>query len=264
VKIPLVIAHRGASAYLPENTLEAFRLAFEKYGADMVELDVRLTADGIPVVMHDARLDRMTGVRGYVSECTVKQLKALTPLTLPSPLRGEGKGEGKFKIPTFEEILVSFPNRKLAVEIKERAHGLVWAVTALIQKYNAEKNVIVGSKHHEVAKTLQKNFPGLRRFLSQREVAQIFFDFKRRKSDSLKDPLAVASIPRASCGMRFDTQDFIDTLHRKEIQVFFWTINDPEQMRSLWQKGADGIITDDPGLARRVLDRLPGTVPTNV
>ena len=248
--IPLVIAHRGASAHAPENTLEAFRLAFDRFKVDMIEFDVRVTLDGIPVVIHDARLERTTNGAGYVTRHTLKQLKTLTiPLSPPSLLKEAGRGEG-IKIPTLEEVLANFPGRSLAVEIKDNSRELVKSVMALVKKYKAEGHAVVGSKHHAVARQLRGHYPHIRRFLSQREVMGLYLDCRRNKPNPEKDPLGVVSVPPSSRSCRFDTPAFIDYVHQKEMKLVFWTINDADSMKSLWKKGADGILTDDPGLAK--------------
>ena len=213
--VPLVIAHRGASAHAPENTLEAFRLAFDHFKANMIEFDVRAAKDGVPVVIHDARLERTTTGTGYVAGHTSEQLKTLL-------------------IPTLEEVLASFPGRSLAIEVKEKSRELVHSVMALVKKYRAGDHVIVGSKHHLVARQLHEHYPTIRRFLSQREIMGVCLDSRRNKSNPEKDPLGVISVPPSSRGCRLDTPAFIDYAHKKEMKVFFWTINDPDSMKALW------------------------------
>jgi glycerophosphoryl diester phosphodiesterase len=103
----LIVAHRGASAYEPENTIRSFDNAFQ-LGADFVELDVRLSKDGSLVVIHDEAVDRTTNGSGLVRDLTLSELKLLDA----------GKGE---KIPTLEEVLELFsePEHKFFIEVKE-------------------------------------------------------------------------------------------------------------------------------------------------
>ena len=93
-----VFAHRGASGYAPENTLEAFALAIRQ-GADGIELDVQLSSDGIPVVIHDETIDRVTDKTGYVKDYTLQELKELTVLKDRFPAYNQSK------IPTLKEVL---------------------------------------------------------------------------------------------------------------------------------------------------------------
>ena len=262
---PLVIAHRGASAFQPENTLPAFRLAFETFHVDMVELDVQTSKDGIPVVHHDARLERATNGKGYVIQTTFRELQVLDAGHNFDPSGGgkfaeRGKG---IRIPSLEEVFKEFPGRSFAVEIKERSAELTHSVMALVKKYGAMDHVIVGSRHNIVSRELRKNFHGVRRFCSQGDTVSLILDFQRRGHSTRKEPLVVASLPTHGFRIRFDSLQWIEYLHSRGIQIYFWTINSSLAMKSLWIKGADGIITDDPGLLNRVLGRKFETGPTN-
>ena len=229
----LIIGHRGAAALLPENTLDSFRAAFEDFKADGIEFDVHFSADKIPVIIHDATLERTTNGRGFVSRQTFQQLQKLDA----------GKGA---RIPSLEEVLVLFKTKTLFVEIKERSAELVHSVMALIERYKADK-CVVGSKHFLVSATLRKHYPGQARFLSQREIVQNFIASRVSLTPNFTDALSVASMPLKGCGMPFDDPRFLAWLHQKKIRIFFWTINDPGEMKRLLSAGADGIITDRPG-----------------
>lgn len=237
--LPLIIGHRGASALLPENTLESFRMAFEKFNAGAIEFDVHFSRDQVPVIIHDATLERTTNGRGFVARQTFQELQKLDA------------GNG-FRIPSLEEVLRHFKARTLAVEIKDKSAELVHAVMNLIQKYKAD-HCIAGSKHFLVSKTLREYYPRQARFLSQREIVQNFIASRVSKIPEEKDSGAVASMPLEGCGMHFDDPAFLDWLHRKEIKIYFWTINDPQEIRRLASAGADGIITDHPGIGRQAL-----------
>ncbi len=264
-KLPLIIGHRGASAFLPENTIEAFRMAFEKFRADMIEFDVHTAKNGVPVVIHDATLERTTNGRGYISDWTSAELKKFDAgfyfkNTNQDDFPERAKGH---RIPTLEEVFIHFPGRKLSIEIKEKSAELTHSVIRLVKKYKAEEICVVGSKHDLVSKTMRDAYPSIYRFYSKKEIVRGFFDFKQ-KSKAKKENLAVASMPLQSCGMAFDNQGFMDYLHEKGVKSFFWTINDPTAISSLYQKKADGIITDKPDLARTVIGRTNETGPTTV
>src|SRR3970040_2158507 len=107
-RIPLILGHRGASAYAPENTLAAFRRALE-LGADGFELDVTLSADGVPVVIHDDTVDRTTDGSGPVANLTLAQLKQL-PAGFRARFGTEFAGE---RIPTLEEVVARLGQRAL-------------------------------------------------------------------------------------------------------------------------------------------------------
>ena len=246
---PIIIGHRGASALLPENTLESFRLAFKKFNAGAVEFDVHFSGDQVPVVIHDATLERTTDGRGFVAQKNFKELQKLDAGFYFDPDHNHSfpcRRKG-LRIPSLEEVLSLFKAKTLAIEIKDKSAELVHAVMGLIRKHKADQ-CVVGSKHHLVARTLRKHYPGQFRFLSQREIVQNFMASRISNHSNFKDPNAVASMPLEACGMHFDDPAFLDWLYRKEIKVYFWTINDPQDIQRLAAAGVDGIITDYPGL----------------
>ena len=113
-----VFAHRGASGYAPENTLEAFALAIRQ-GADGIELDVQLSSDGIPVVIHDETIDRVTDKTGYVKDYTLQELKELTVLKDRFPAYNQSK------IPTLKEVLEAVKPSGIQVNIELKT-GIYW------------------------------------------------------------------------------------------------------------------------------------------
>jgi glycerophosphoryl diester phosphodiesterase len=255
---PIIIGHRGASALLPENTLASFQTALIEHQAPMIEFDVHLSKDGVPVIIHDATLERTTNGKGFVSHFLLRELKNLDAgfqfdpeKTGKFPFRGKG-----LTIPTLEEVLTSFPGHELSVEIKERSAAITHAVMALIKKHGSESRCIVGSKYSIISKTMRESYPHVRRFISQNEIVLSYFEFKRGVSKPSKDPRAVASMPLEKCGLLFDHADFIRFLHEKEMMVFYWTINAREQILDLAEKSADGIITDNPKNALAVLKEV--------
>ncbi len=257
MKSPIIIGHRGAAALVPENTLASFQTALIEQKAPMIEFDVHLTKEGIPVIIHDATLERTTSGKGYVSHFTLAELQKLDAgfqfdpgHSGKFPFRGKG-----LRIPTFEEVLTTFPQHELSVEIKERSAAITYKVMDLIKKYKSESRCVVGSKYSVVSKTMRENYPGTRRFISQNEIVSHYFEFRRGASKSAKDPKAVASMPLEKCGLLFDHEDFIRFLHQKEMTVFFWTINDAAHVKDLAEKKADGIITDNPKAAYEALTR---------
>ena len=253
---PIVIGHRGASALVPENTLASFQTALIDHQAPMIEFDVHLSKEGVPVIIHDATLERTTSGKGFVSHFALRELKQLDAgfrfdpdKTGKFPFRGKG-----LTIPTLEEVLTSFPGHELSVEIKERSAAITHAVMALIKKHKSESRCIVGSKYSIVSKTMRDCYPHTRRFISQNEIVMSYFEFKRNASKPAKDSKAVASMPLEKCGLLFDHVDFIRFLHQKEMTVFYWTINSAEQILDLAEKSADGIITDNPKNALAILN----------
>ena len=139
---PVIFAHRGASAHAPENTLAAFELALAQ-NADAIELDVKLSADGYAVVIHDPTVDRTTGSRGRVRDLSLQQLRSLDAGSLLSEKYG---GE---KIPTLEEVFESVGKRTfINVELTNYStprDSLVETVCILVKRFGLQKRVLFSS-----------------------------------------------------------------------------------------------------------------------
>src|SRR5918911_1481417 len=154
---PVNLAHRGASALAPENTIEAFRLAVEA-GAGGLELDVHMTRDGHIVVIHDATVDRTTSGTGAVSEMTLDELRMLdaghnfSPDGGPTrPYRGRG-----VRVPTLGEVLEGFPGVAVNIEIKARTPGIEETVLGVLREANALGRALVVSTPHDIVKRFRK------------------------------------------------------------------------------------------------------------
>jgi glycerophosphoryl diester phosphodiesterase len=142
MKRVLIVAHRGASAYEPENTIRSFERAF-KLGADFVELDVRLSKDGVLVVIHDEAADRTTNGSGLVRSLTLNQLRLLDA----------GKGE---KIPTLKEVLERFNRDEHMFFIEAKEPGLEEKLLEAIAEHKAQNRVTVTSFYHSVLKKIKE------------------------------------------------------------------------------------------------------------
>lgn len=235
---PIVLAHRGASAHAPENTLAAFELAVEQ-GADGVELDVKLSADGQVVVIHDATVERTTGARGRVKDMTLDELRSLDAGSFFSD---KFKGE---KIPTLAEVFEAvgkrtFINVELTNYNTPRDH-LVESVCILVKKFGMQKRVLFSS-------FLPSNLSNARRYLPEVPAGLLAlsgllgawarsFGFAFGKHEALHPHLKDA------------TQQLIYYVHRLKKRVHVWTVNDAADMRRLFKWGVDAIFTDDPQLA---------------
>ena len=137
-----IIAHRGASGEFPENTLLAFEQAMAQ-GADALELDVRITADGVPVVIHDATVDRTTNGRGYVRDLSARALAALDA----------GRGE---RIPTIDQVLEAFPDVPVIIELKEVP--VAEPLFEALHRQNAVRRTLIGSFLHTALRAVPDVF----------------------------------------------------------------------------------------------------------
>jgi glycerophosphoryl diester phosphodiesterase len=230
---PLIIGHRGASAEAPENTLAAFGLAAEQ-GADGVELDVRLSADGDVVVIHDASVERTTSGRGQVRALSTAELQALDA----------GMEQG---IPTLDDVfLASGPSLLYNVELKDSGlanGGLAIAVADRIEAYHLENHVVVSSFHPLAVRRARSN-------LSRTTMVAVIWDMGPRWLRHLGAP-AEADHPHFS----LVDEDYMAWAREKGYRVHVWTVDEPTEAQRLVSLGVHGIITNKPRLIREALGR---------
>ena len=239
---PLIFAHRGASHDAPENTIAAFSLA-RSMGADGVELDTSLTRDGIPVVIHDLRVDATTNGSGLVHDF---DLKTLRTLDAGSHFSDRFRGE---PIPSLDEVFEAVgPTLCVNVELKAvgwRSDRLERATLKVIQRHNAAKRVIISSF----------NPITLRRFRALAPQIPIGYLY------SPDEPFILRS-RWLMLGLSYDalhphhkmiTQDYMRRARAAKKQVNTWTVDDPTEMLELCALGVNAIITNRPDVALRTL-----------
>jgi len=257
---PANLAHRGASARAPENTLEAFRLAVEA-GAGGLELDVHMTRDGEVVVIHDATVDRTTDGSGAVAEMTLQELRRLDAGYRFSPDGGltfpyRGKG---VVIPTLAEVFEEFPDVLVNADIKEAQPGAEEAVLRIIRRAGAEGRTLIASTDHVVVRRFRRVSGGrIPTAASRREIAA-FYALSRLRLESLASPSCDAfQVPVEHWGIRLVTPRLVTAAHSRGARVEVWTINDPAQMRRLLDLGADAVMTDRPEVLAGLLEDRRG------
>ena len=239
---PIIIAHRGASAHAPENTLAAFELALRQ-GADAIELDAKLSKDKQVVVIHDQSVERTTEGKGYVNEWTLAELRKLDAGShFDIAFQGE-------PIPTLDEVFkavgqLTFINIELT-NYRSPYDQLPERVASLVRRHKLSRRVLFSSF----------NFLALIRIRQLIPEAPI----------GLLAPAGWRGLlVRSWVGRLVNYQclhpDFTDvnarligTAHSKGQCILAYTVNLEEDMRRLFQIGVDGIFTDDPALARQTL-----------
>jgi glycerophosphoryl diester phosphodiesterase len=238
---PTIFAHRGASAHAPENTLAAFELAAVQ-GADGIELDAKLSADGHVVVIHDATVDRTTDRPGRVKDLSLAELRSLDAgAFFAEKYRGE-------KVPTLEEVFEAlgkrmFVNVELTNYDTPRDH-LVETVCRLVKEFGLQKQVLFSSffaSNLWKARGLLPEVPrGLLAFNGLFGAWARSFGFAFGKYHALH-PNAADVTPQQ-----------VQRVHRMGRRVHVWTVNTADDMRRLFRWGVDAIFTDDPHLAVQV------------
>lgn len=234
-----VIAHRGGAALGPENTLSCIREGI-KAGADAVEVDVHLTADGYIVVCHDETLDRTTSGKGRIEDLTLEQVQAVT---IPN-------GESVERIPRLEEVLELISGRcKLLLEIKKsregQYQGIEDKVMDILTRTGMKDQVVIQSFNDGVLERIHEIAPDmpLEKLIICRLPFGLAYDIKVRRF-SLDDYPYVRSI---NPNNTLTSKRFIRKVHEKGKMVRVWTVDKPRKVK----KGADAVITNHPDRFRK-------------
>lgn len=239
-------AHRGASAYAPENTLPAFELA-ERQGADGVELDVHLSADGELVVIHDETVDRTSDGTGAVSELSLESLRELD-------FSNGRPGYAGVSIPTLAEVFeLVRPSRMLVnVELKTNPNfqpGIESAVVAAVEQAGMADRVLLSSFNHLTLKTVQQIAPHLPVALLFDEIMYLPWEYAREFG-------AVAINPAYSY---LQVNGAVELAHAAGIRINPWTIDNPQHLAWALELGVDAVITNTPDVAVALREQRPGS-----
>jgi len=234
-----VIAHRGASAYAPENTLAAFRVAIDQR-ADWLEVDVQQSSDGQLVVFHDLRVDDRTNGRGAVRDLTLAQLRELDA---GAKFRAEFAGE---RIPTFDEVveLARAHNVKLFPELKNPNlyPGIEERMVAALHAADYDNQTIVQSFSTESLRRVRELNPRLR-------LALLYSAQQPLRGD----PPSWAYVLGPEWPLVVGDRAILRDAHAAGRQVVVWTVDNPSQIRQAIEARVDGIITNRPDLVRNML-----------
>lgn len=253
----LVIAHRGGSHLRPENTLEAFSNAIA-IGADLLEMDIRSTQDGVLVVIHDATVDRTTEGSGAVGALKLEQLQKLDAGFRWSadggntfPFRGAG-----VRIPALEEVFSRFPAVRMNIEIKNPPGAAVASpLCELIRAHRMQERVLVASMSDEAIAAFRGVCPEVATSLATSE-GRTFVFASYAGLESAYTPRGVAlQVPDRLRDRIIATHGLVEAAHGRNLKIHAWTVNDEARMRELVAMGIDGIITDRPDALARILGR---------
>ena len=253
----LPIAHRGGAALAPENTLVAFEQAVRRWGARMLELDVRPTRDGELVVFHDRELERCTDGEGPVA---ARDLAALRRLDAGYRFSADGgrthpfRGSG-VQIPTLREVLRAFPALRLNVELKPDAGEAADALATLLRREGAVERVCVGSEDDELGALLAALLPEACHFYPRQALAAAVLALRQGGPPPPEERFLVLDMPLYFAGTRLVDAPFLRAAAAAGRWVNVWTVDDEAQMRQLVRDGVGGIMTDRPDRLCRVLER---------
>lgn len=249
----LVVGHRGAPAHAPENTLESFALALEQ-GADALETDVHLTADGAVVAIHDPTVDRTTDGAGAVRGMTLAALRALdagarwTRDGATFPWRGRG-----VRVPTLDELLEAFPGVGLLVDAKSAA--VAAPLRLVLDRHRAHGRVVVGSFDRRNLTYFRDG--GCRRIATRDDVlrllARALVGLPRTAPD-----YDVVAMPYRLGRLALPIGRLARTARGLGRALHLWTVNDPGVARALWAAGANGLVGDDAAMLVAARASAPG------
>lgn len=251
----LVIGHRGNAAHAPENTIESFDQAVA-LGVDALEFDVRVSRDGIPVVIHDPTLARTVGRRVAVAALSAAELATVDAgaaftrdggVTFPYRNRG-------LTVPTLAAVLQRFPTIPLLIEIK--LPEAVRAVERALEANGAEGRVVAASLRDDAVVPLRGG--RLSTGASAADVIRLLPSalFGRAPAEL---PYRALCIPRWYYGIPLPVTRLARAARRAGVVTHVWTVDDPRIAKQLWKAGIQGIVTNDPAAmldAREELRRL--------
>ena len=241
---PLILCHRGAKNYAPENTLAAFETALE-LGADGFELDTQLSLDGRVIVFHDPTVDRITNGHGKLSTISLTEIRELDAgSSFSEKFRGE-------KIPILDEVFETIGKRAIInIELKNFStpfDNLAEKVCEVVRRHGMQKNIIFSSflpwNLKKAARILPEVPRGLITIKGRLGLWGRSFGFNFGSYDALHPYLGDV------------TAQQVQRVHKLKRRVHVWTVNTAEDMHQLFSWGVDGIITDDPQLAMEVLSK---------
>lgn len=252
----LVFAHRGGGGLIPENTLEAFVYS-AKMGVDVLELDVRSTADGTLVVMHDGDVARTTNGSGRVTDLTLEALTKLDAGYLFTPDNGQTypfRGKG-ITVPTLAEIFEALPDTTFNIEPKQQEPPITAPLCSLIRERKMTDKVIVGSFNQTNLDNFRRECAEVATSAGPSEVSEFLALSKTGIGGSYSPRMQALQVPEKIGALQIVTKQFVDAAHERNLKVHVWTINNTEDMKRLIDLGVDGIMTDYPDQLLELLGR---------
>ncbi len=239
---PLVIAHRGASAYRPENTLGAYALAVEQQ-ADMIEIDLHLTRDGSIVIAHDSDLEHF-GAEGEIGSQTLAEIKQLNA--------GRGRGEVA-RVPTLDEVLDAFGQViPFNLEIKASRSGdylgLEEATLAALKARGLAESILFSSFEDSILGRIRTAAPNARLavLVDPRAPTSMLERAEKMGAEAINPYFLLVN------------KQMVEEAHGAGMGVYPYTVDDLEQMKRLVDLGVDGLFTNRPDRMRALVDDAAG------
>ena len=215
-------------------------------------MDVHLTADGVPVIIHDNSVSRTTGRRGRVENMSLAEFQRLDAgykFTMDYgrtfPYRGKG-----LTMPTLDEVLTKFPDVGLTLELKKTRSGVEQVVATCLRRRGAEQRVIVASHHHDLLQRFRGVAPDVATSFSKDEVRDFLGRLRGGGLADYRPPGTAFQVPEYKGLRRVVSKPVIDAVHELDVEVHVWIVNEPIHITRLLEWGVDGIMTDDPACVK--------------
>lgn len=259
---PIVIGHRGCAGSAPENTLHAFERGLAA-GAGILESDVHLTRDGVPVLLHDPEVNRVTDGSGLVANLRleeVQQLDAGFRFSLDDGLTHPFRGQG-LCIPTLEESFKAFPGARFNLEIKAAGDAAIAATTEVISDQGRAALTLLTAENGDTTRRLRRHLAERRLPVALGASTEDVLAVVKSAVDGSppETPAMALQIPLEFANRPLVTEALLAHSHTHGIQVHVWTINDEETMNALLDLGVDGIVSDHPERLADLIERRRAT-----
>jgi len=249
LKIPFIVAHRGASQIAPENTIAAFNLAFEQQ-ADFIEGDFWLTNDNEIVCIHDSNTSRVSNKKLKISSSTLSELRKLD---VGSWKHNKFSGE---KIPTLKEILKLIPNGKgIQIEIKDKRENILYSLNEILKSSSTPtENIRIISFHRNILRAAKKFFPDIKVYL--------IFSWYFSKGNYFKEvarQLILNKLETVSCdgvvlyNNSYIDKNFVSTLKELNLDICVYNVEEENEAIRLTSIGVDAITTNSPMKIREAI-----------
>jgi glycerophosphoryl diester phosphodiesterase len=248
---PLVIAHAGGEGLGPANTLIAMRRSMAA-GADVLDVDLWMSSDGVIVARHDRELSTSTDGNGFVDAHTFVELRRLdAAATWPGDPIDE-----RVTIPALSEILEAFPGVTVSLEIKQTQPSMAGELCEVLRATDSLDRVYVSSNNDTAVYDARDACPGV-------VVTTTYADLDARRAADRRGEPWCAAAPIGQPPYRDDRFDAaaVDDAHAHGQAIFTWTVDDPDTLRTLARAGVDGVYTRRPDIARAVFDEIAARRP---
>lgn len=247
-------AHRGSMVLAPENTRQAFEAALG-YGADVLEIDVRLSRDRKVVVIHDATVDRTCNGHGAIKDFTLRELQRLDAGYHFTDLKGRPARGQNVVLSSLDELFELFPRTRINIDIKDDFYEATAAVALAIEKSGKRSLVNVGSFHAQSVAWFRQLAPSVSTAATKQEVAKLYFGRRLNRQPQYQ----YVQIPTRYYGLHLATRRFIEHARSRGLKCVYWTINDEASICRLRELGVSGLVTDRVDIAGQLLGKSAAT-----